>query len=124
MRAAPVSILRASLRVDSPVRTTPMTGELHVAAVADEPEAAGGEPARQPGPAAGFEPGHPRAARLAVAECGGEVRAAGGVCLLGVLRPPRRDLVLGGVPRLAQAVRGRVDPRRALVGGDAVGLLP
>jgi hypothetical protein len=58
----------------------------------------------------------------AVAQRGRQVRTPRRVRLLAVLRPPRRHDGLGGVPRLAQAVGGGVDPRRELVPGQAVGL--
>ncbi len=105
--------------------------EFHVPAVAvDQAERAGGEPARQPGPLA-FEPRKPDrrptppagAGRGPVAQRGRQVGQTRRVCLFGVLRPPRGDLVLDLVPDRAQPV-GRPRQRRGeLTGGDAVGLL-
>jgi hypothetical protein len=51
------------------------------------------------------------------------VRQAGVVGLLGVLRPPRRHLVLDRIPVPPQRGQGPTLPRRHLVPGQAVGLL-
>jgi hypothetical protein len=85
--------------------------ELDVSAVGGQTERAGGEPAAAPG-AAALEPGRAdlRAAAAAgpgvavVLEGGRGVGQPGGVGLLAVLRPPRRDLMLRRVPCPAQVI--------------------
>ncbi|MEO6088556.1 MAG: hypothetical protein ABIQ18_36135 [Umezawaea sp.] len=84
-------------------------GQSHLPPVAvDRAEAAGGEPARHR-LAFPFEPGEtdlrPRTGAVVggfpVVQCGREVGQAAGVGLFRVLRPPRRNVILGLVPPLA-----------------------
>ncbi|MDT7787461.1 MAG: hypothetical protein QOF58_5880 [Pseudonocardiales bacterium] len=107
------------------------TGQLHVPPIRlDQAERAGGEPARNPGPLA-LEPREPRPRATPLASDGvlpvrqrcGEIGQPRRVGLLGVLAPPRRDFLLGVVPRLAQAVSRPRHRWSELTVGEAVGLL-
>jgi hypothetical protein len=113
IRARPCSTCRASVRVDSWVRTRPMRGSFTcrrspwarpTAPVANRHE----HPARLPLNQGNLSFGPARVPRRDADQLrrrGREVRQTRGVRLFRVLTPPRRSLVFGPVPPLPQAVR-------------------
>jgi EspA/EspE family len=60
------------------------------------------------------------ARRCPIAQRNSEIRQARQICLLGVLVPPRRDVVLDGIPRLAESIRRPVQRLREVSLGNPV----
>src|ERR1700733_42333 len=99
--------------------------------VAFHPDRPGSKPAGLCRAVLGLEPRAPHKRSLAppvlrggvVAEGGRRPSQPRGIGLLGVLRPPRRDVVLELVTLFAQRRQRPAAPRRPLVFGDAIGFL-